>query len=278
MHQRCSVFFCAKEHAVSGLVTTEQTGAIFRITLNRPEKRNAISWQVGQDLRAAIDQAASASGVRVVVLSGAGSVFSAGIDLGDLMDLPNRYGEHWLRQMRTITDDWQALTTRLERLEIPTIAALHGMCLGLGLEIALACDFRIAAQGTKLALPETRLGIVPDVGGTTRLTRLVGVGRAKELIMTGRTFSATDAERWGVVNQLADADDLNTVVQAFADELILAAPLAVGMAKRVIDGMFDVDRGLLLEGWAQSQLIRTADFSEGVQAAIARRAAEFKGE
>ena len=263
---------------MSGLVTTEQTGAIFRITLNRPEKRNAISWQVGQDLRTAIDQAASASGVRVVVLSGAGSVFSAGIDLGDLMDLPNRYGEHWLRQMRTITDDWQALTTRLERLEIPTIAAVHGMCLGLGLEIALACDFRIATQGTKLALPETRLGIVPDVGGTTRLTRLVGVGRAKELIMTGRTFSATDAERWGVVNQLADADDLNTVVQAFADELILAAPLAVGMAKRVIDGMFDVDRGLLLEGWAQSQLIRTADFSEGVQAAIARRAAEFKGE
>lgn len=263
---------------MSGLVTTEQTGAIFRITLNRPEKRNAISWQVGQDLRAAIDQAASASGVRVVVLSGAGSVFSAGIDLGDLMDLPNRYGEHWLRQMRTITDDWQALTTRLERLEIPTIAALHGMCLGLGLEIALACDFRIAANGTKLALPETRLGIVPDVGGTTRLTRLVGVGRAKELIMTGRMFSASDAERWGIVNQLADADELDAVVQAFADELILAAPLAVGMAKRVIDGMFDVDRGLLLEGWAQSQLIRTADFSEGVQAAIARRAAEFKGE
>lgn len=263
---------------MSGLVTTEQTGAIFRITLNRPEKRNAISWQVGQALRAAIDQAASASGVRVVVLSGAGSVFSAGIDLGDLMDLPNRYGEHWLRQMRTITDDWQALTTRLERLEIPTIAALHGMCLGLGLEIALACDFRIAAQGTKLALPETRLGIVPDVGGTTRLTRLVGIGRAKELIMTGRTFTAADAERWGVVNQLADADDLNAVVQAFADELILAAPLAVGMAKRVIDGMFDVDRGLLLEGWAQSQLIRTTDFSEGVQAAIARRTAEFKGE
>ncbi len=263
---------------MSGLVTTEQIGAIFLITLNRPEKRNAISWQVGNDLRAAIDQAASASGVRVVVLSGAGSVFSAGIDLGDLLDLPNRYGEHWLRQMRTITDDWQALTTRIERLEIPTIAALHGMCLGLGLEIALACDFRIAAQGTKLALPETRLGIVPDVGGTTRLTRLVGVGRAKELIMTGRTFTAADAERWGIVNQLADADDLNAVVQLFADELLLAAPLAVGMAKRVIDGMFDVDRGLMLEGWAQSQLIRTADFSEGVQAAIARRAAEFKGE
>ncbi|MFD3162928.1 enoyl-CoA hydratase/isomerase family protein [Herpetosiphon sp. NSE202] len=263
---------------MSGFVTTEQMGAIFRITINRPEKRNAISWQVGKDLRAAIDQAASATGVRVVVLSGEGPVFSAGIDLGDLLDLPNRYGEHWLRQMRTITDDWQALTTRIERLEIPTIAVLHGMCLGLGLEIALACDFRIAANGTKLALPETRLGIVPDVGGTTRLTRLVGVGRAKELIMTGRMFSAADAERWGVVNQVADAGSLDQVVHAFADELILAAPLAVGMAKRVIDGLFDVDRGLMLEGWAQSQLIRTADFSEGVQAAIARRAAEFKGE
>ncbi|XSG76084.1 enoyl-CoA hydratase/isomerase family protein [Herpetosiphon llansteffanensis] len=263
---------------MSGFVTTEQIGAIFRITINRPEKRNAISWQVGKDLRAAIDQAASAAGVRVVVLSGAGPVFSAGIDLGDLLDLPNRYGENWLRQMRTITDDWQALTTRIERLEIPTIAVLHGMCLGLGLEIALACDFRLAANGTKLALPETRLGIVPDVGGTTRLTRLVGVGRAKELIMTGRTFSAADAERWGVVNQLADAGNLDEVVQTFADELLLAAPLAVGMAKRVIDGLFDVDRGLMLEGWAQSQLIRSADFSEGVQAAIARRAAEFKGE
>ncbi|WP_110516953.1 enoyl-CoA hydratase/isomerase family protein [Herpetosiphon llansteffanensis] len=263
---------------MSGFVTTEQIGAIFRITINRPEKRNAISWQVGKDLRAAIDQAASAAGVRVVVLSGAGPVFSAGIDLGDLLDLPNRYGENWLRQMRTITDDWQALTTRIERLEIPTIAVLHGMCLGLGLEIALACDFRLAANGTKLALPETRLGIVPDVGGTTRLTRLVGVGRAKELIMTGRTFSAADAERWGIVNQVADAGSLDEVVQAFADELLLAAPLAVGMAKRVIDGLFDVDRGLMLEGWAQSQLIRSADFSEGVQAAIARRAAEFKGE
>ncbi|HYF62245.1 MAG TPA: enoyl-CoA hydratase/isomerase family protein [Herpetosiphonaceae bacterium] len=260
------------------LVATAQDGHVFTITLNNPAKRNAISWDLGQALLAAIDQAGRAEGVRAVLLRGAGPMFSAGIDLGDLMALPARYGDQWQRQMRTITDDWQRLTTRLERLELPTIAVLHGMVLGLGLEIALACDFRIAAAGTRLALPETRLGIIPDVGGTTRLTRLVGAGRAKELILTGRTFKADDAERWGVVNRMVAADELDAAAAEFAAELAEAAPLAVGMAKRVIDGMFDTERGLLLEGWAQSQLFRSADFAEGVQAAIARRQAEFKGE
>jgi len=260
------------------LVTTAQDGHLFTIMLNNPAKRNAISWELGQALLAAVDQAGRAEGVRAVALRGAGPMFSAGIDLGDLMALPARYGEQWQRQMRTITDDWQRLTTRIERLELPTIAVLHGMTLGLGLEIALACDFRIAAAGTRMALPETRLGIIPDVGGTTRLTRLAGMGRAKELILTGRTFKADDAERWGIVNRVVAADELDAALAEFAAELAEAAPLAVGMAKRVIDGMFDTERGLLLEGWAQSQLFRSADFAEGVQAAIARRQAEFKGE
>ncbi len=260
------------------LVQTAQRNHIFEITINHAAKRNAISWEIGQGLLAAFDAAAQAPGVRAVVLRGAGTMFSAGIDLGDLMALPARYGETWQRQFRTITDDWQRLTTRIERLELPTIAVLHGMALGLGFEIALSCDFRLAAAGTKLGLPETRLGLIPDVGGTTRLTQLVGVGRAKELIMTGRTFDAAAAERWGVVNQVVEGAELDAAVQTLADELALAAPLAVGMAKRVINGMLDTDRGLLLEGWAQSQLVRSADFAEGVQAAIARRAAEFRGE
>lgn len=263
---------------MNDLVLAAQEGYVFTITLNNPQKRNAISWDLGQALVAALDAAAAADGVRVVVLRGAGTMFSAGIDLGDLMALPTRYGEHWQRQLRTMTDDWQRVTTRLERLELPTIAVLHGMALGLGFEIALACDFRLALVGTRLALPETRLGIIPDVGGTTRLTRLVGVGRAKELIMTGRTFGATDAERWGIINRVVTTEDLDDALGEFSAELASAAPLAVGMAKRVIDGMFDTERGLLLEGWAQSQLLRTVDFAEGIQAAIARRAAEFKGE
>ena len=262
---------------MSDLVTSQHTGKVWTITLNRPEKRNAISWEVGQALHHELDAVARADGVRVVMLRGAGSMFSAGVDLGDVMMLPQRYGDNWLRQMRAITDDWQKLTTRIERLEIPTIAVLHGMAIGLGFEIALACDMRIATPDAKLGLPETRLGIIPDVGGTTRLVKLVGTGRAKELIMTGRTFSGTDAERWGIVNAVASADELETTTQRLIDDLLPAAPLAVGMAKRVIDGMFDTDRGLLLEGWAQSQLFATQDFSEGVQAMIARRPAEFEG-
>ena len=260
------------------LIDVRSTGPVVEIVLNNPDKRNAISWEASQELVAAIDAAARKPEARVVVLRGEGPVFSAGIDLGDLMALPSRYGDNWLRQMRTITDDWQRLTTRLERLELPTIALLHGAALGLALEIALACDFRIAVHGTRLGLPETRLGIIPDVGGTTRMTRILGPARAKELILTGKTIKADQAADWGLITHACSSEELNSTLDALVQELLLAAPLAVGMAKRVIDGLADVERGLLLEGWAQSQLIRTNDFGAGVQAAIERRAAEFKGE
>lgn len=258
-------------------VVWSQREQVFEIALNVPEKRNAISWEVGEALHAALDAAARADGVRAIVLRGEGPVFSSGIDLHDFAALPSRYGERWAQQMRTITDDWQRLTTRLERIELPTIALLHGVALGLGLEIALACDMRLAAQGTRMGLPETRLGLVPDVGGTTRLTRLVGVARAKELILTGKLIDADHAERWGIINEVVEAADLLAAGDRWAAEIAQAAPLAVGMAKRVIDGLFDTERGLLLEGWAQSHLITTEDLMEGIQAAIERRAAQFKG-
>ena len=144
-------------------------------------------------------------------------------------------------------------------------------------ELALACDLRLAAAGTALGLPETRLGIIPDVGGTTRLTRLVGPARAKELIFTGRRFDAADAEHWGIVQYVVERDALTARADELVAEISLAAPLAVGMAKRVIDGLADVDRGLMLEGWAQSQLFATEDFLEGAQAFMMRRPPQFKG-
>ena len=165
----------------------------------------------------------------------------------------------------------------LERLELPTIALLHGHCLGLAFELALACDLRLAAEGTSLGLPESRLGIIPDVGGTTRLTRLVGPARAKELIFTGRRFDATLAAQWGIVNYVVSPDALLDKANELAAEIAQAAPLAVGMAKRVIDGLADIDRGLMLEGWAQSQLFATEDFLEGAQAFMSRRPPAFKG-
>lgn len=262
---------------MSELVTTQQRDGLFEIALNRPEKRNAISLELFKAFDDAITAANRAPGIRAVLIRGEGESFSAGIDVSALLGLAQTHGPHWQQRMRSITDELQGVLTRLERLEMPTIALLHGHCLGLAFELALACDLRIAAENTALGLPETLLGIIPDVGGTTRLTRLVGPARAKELIFTGRRMDATAAEKWGIVNYVVPREELTAKGEALAAEIAQAAPLAVGMAKRVIDGLADIDRGLMLEGWAQSQLFVTEDFLEGAQAFMTRRPPIFKG-
>ncbi|MCI0398474.1 MAG: MFS transporter [Chloroflexi bacterium] len=259
------------------LVRVERRDDIFEIVLNRPEKRNAINLALYRQLDEAIVAAGRAGGVRVLFVRGEGPAFSAGIDVTAFLQLPEQYGDPWQQQMRLVTADFQAVLNRLERLEIPVVALLHGYCLGLALELALACDIRLAAEGTRLGLPETRLGIIPDVGGTTRLARLAGPGRAKELIFTGRQIDAELAAQWGIVNHVVPAGALLAKAEELAAEIRQAAPLAVGMAKRVIDGLADVERGLALEGWAQSQLIATEDFGEGVQSFLMKRPAVFKG-
>ncbi len=262
---------------MSDLILTQQRDNLLEISLNRPEKRNAINLEMLRQFDAAVAQANRTPDLRAVLIRGQGSVFSAGIDVSALLGLAETYGPHWQQRMRAITDEFQGVLTRLERLEVPTIALLHGHCLGLALELALACDLRLAAEGTALGLPETLLGIIPDVGGTTRLTRLVGPARAKELIFTGRRIDAPTAERWGMVNAVVAPDELSARGEALAAEIAAAAPLAVGMAKRVIDGLADIDRGLLLEGWAQSQLFSSEDFMEGAQAFMMRRPPVFRG-
>ena len=262
---------------MSELVLTKQRDNIFEIILNRPDKRNAMNTALIEELDTAVQTANRTPGIRTVILRGEGKAFSAGIDVSNLLGLAQKYGPHWQQRMRGITDDFQAVHTRLERLEVPTIALLHGYCLGLAMELALACDIRIAAEGTQMGLPETRLGIIPDVGGTTRLTRLVGPARAKELIFTGRHFDMAYAERWGIVNYVVPEEQLMSKAEELAAEINQAAPLAVGMAKRVIDGLSDIDRGLMLEGWAQSQLMSSEDFLEGAQSFMMKRPPQFKG-
>jgi enoyl-CoA hydratase/carnithine racemase len=262
---------------MSDLVRTEMRGSLLEIVLSRPDKRNAINGELYQAFDGAVDLASSTPDLRCVLVRGEGKVFSSGIDVGDFLRLPEQYGASWQLRARTITDDYQRVLTKLERLEVPTIALLHGYCLGLGMEMALACDIRIAAEGTMVGLPETRLGLIPDVGGTTRLVRLVGPGRAKELIFTGRQIDAALAERWGIINKVTPVDELVAAGEELAAEIGQAAPLAVGMAKRVIDGLADIDRGLMLEGWAQSQLLSTEDFLEAAQSMMMRREPEFKG-
>ncbi len=262
---------------MNDLILTNQRGTTFEIIFNRPEKRNAINIDMMEQFDEAITLANRTANIRTVLIRGEGSVFSAGIDVSNLLMLAQRYGDHWQSRSRRITEDFQAIFTRLERLEIPTIALMHGYALGLAMELALACDFRIAAVGTQLGLPETRLGIVPDVGGTTRLTRLIGPSRAKELIYTGKHISATQAEAWGILNYVVPSDQLVAKGDELAAEIAKAAPLAVGAAKRVIDGLADIDRGLVLEAWAQNQLFNTEDFMEGAQSFMMKRTAVWKG-
>ena len=259
------------------LVRAEQRDLIFDIVLNRPEKRNAINFEMYEQLDEAVRAAGQADGVRAVFIRGEGQIFSSGIDVSNFLALAQRYGEGWQRRMRTITDDFQAVLNRLERLELPVIALIHGRCLGLAMELALACDIRLAAEDAVMALPETKLGIIPDVGGSTRLARLIGPGRAKELIFTGREIDAAQAEAWGIVNRVVPHAELVTQGEELAAEIARAAPLAVGMAKRVIDGAADLERGLALEGWAQSQLVQTEDFMEAVRSFMERRPPEFRG-
>ncbi len=262
---------------MTDLILTQQRDTLFEIVLNRPQKRNAINLEMLRGLETAVATANRTPNLRAVLIRGAGSAFSAGIDVSALLGLAQTYGPHWQTRMRAITDEFQHILTRLERLELPTIALLHGYCLGLALELALACDIRLAASETKLGLPETRLGIIPDVGGTTRLTRLLGPARAKELIFSGRQIDAAQAEAWGLLNYAVPEAELESKAAELVAEISQAAPLAVGMAKRVIDGLADVERGLLLEGWAQSQLFSSEDFLEGAQAFMQKRPPRWQG-
>ena len=262
---------------MSDPILTEQHGEIFEIVLNRPEKRNALNFTMYDELAEAVQRAGRVEGARVVFIRGNGPLFSAGVDVTNFLLLAQRYGENWQQQMRTITRDFQIVLNRLEQLERPVFALIHGHCLGLALELALACDIRIAAEDAVLALPETRLGIIPDVGGTTRLTRLVGPARAKELILTGRQINGETAGQWGLVNHVVPRDELRATAEWLAEEISQAAPLAVGMAKRVVDGAADLERGLALEGWAQSQLFQSEDFKEAVRCFMSGEEPQFKG-
>lgn len=262
---------------MSEAVVFKQRGSTVEIMLNRPDKRNALNWPMLLALETALDAAEKMAGVRVVLVRGEGPGFSAGIDLKAFTNLAEVFGENWSSQMLSVTGAFQRILTRFERSPLPTIALVHGYALGLGLELALACDFRLIAAGTRLGLPEARLGLIPDVGGTTRLTRLAGPARAKELILTGRTIEAEQAAQWGLATAVVTPEALLAQAEALAGELTHCAPLAVTYGKRVIDGVADIDRGLQLEAWAQSQLIKTEDFAAGVQAALTKAAPTWKG-
>jgi enoyl-CoA hydratase/carnithine racemase len=257
-------------------VTTRTEGAVCFVALDRPAKRNAIDRDLLARLVDALDAAGADGAVRAVVLHGAGPVFSAGVDFAMLR---GDVGEGTAAGFRARVRGMQAALTRIETLEKPVVAALHRYAAGLALELALACDLRVASDDCELGLPEVRLGLVPDVGGTTRLVRTVGYARAKELILTGRMIPATLAREIGLVHEVVPAGTHLDAARRVAEEIAANAPLAVGVAKRLVDlgANADAHTFLELELWAQSLLKPTTDAREGALAAAERRPPRFTG-
>ena len=257
-------------------------GEIAYLALNRPEKRNAINSDVLRAIPEALAEIDRRE-IRAVIIHGEGAVFSAGIDFsslaGDTGAQSGAGGGPDLVRFRRFVHASQMALDALERIEKPVIGAIHGYAGGLGLELALACDARIAAVGTRLGMPETRVGLVPDVGGTMRLTRTVGYAMAKELIMTARLIDAEEAARIGLVNRVVAAGTHIAAAEELAHEIARNAPLAVGLAKRIIDIGHSADKSTFmdLESMAQSSLFQTEDFREGATALAQRRDPKFKG-
>jgi enoyl-CoA hydratase/carnithine racemase len=212
------------------IVFTEDRGPVRHVVLNRPEKRNAMSQELLRALSAALREAAAEQSVQCVLLRGEGPVFSAGVDLGELAESSGRVG-----MLRPFREVFLECANLCEEMAKPVVCQIHRTCVGGALEVALGCDLRVAADDAQLGLPEVRFGIIPDVGGSTRLPAVVGLGRAKELVMTGRTIGAEEAERIGLVNRVFPAEELEEGAQSLLDELLANSPVAVGRAKRVLD-------------------------------------------
>jgi enoyl-CoA hydratase/carnithine racemase len=212
------------------IVETEDRGPVRHIVLNRPEKRNAMNQELLRALGAALREAAAEESVHCVVLRGEGPVFSAGVDLTELAASAGRTG--MLRPFRQVFLDCPNVC---EEMAKPVVCSIHRTCVGGALEVALGCDLRIASSDVQLGLPEVKFGIIPDVGGSTRLPAVVGLGRAKELIMTARLIDATEAERIGLVNRVVAPEELEAATDALVQELLANSHIAVGRAKRVMD-------------------------------------------
>jgi 2-oxoglutaroyl-CoA hydrolase len=250
-------------------VERDDARRVATITLDVPEKMNRVSMNARDELAAVFAELGRDPGVRAIVLTGAGTkAFTAGGDIAGFLERDPEHLSHLA---------WNVAAA--ERCPKPVVAKIRGYCLGVGLELALACDFRIASGDAQLGLPEVGLGMIPGSGGTQRIARLAGVGRAKDVIMRRRRLTAEEALHWGLLTEVTLPDDLDAAVERLLDELIAASPLALAMAKRVIDHAYDgpLHLGLELEGLAYGLLRSTHDFREGVEAFGQKREPRFQG-
>ncbi|MHB8585621.1 MAG: enoyl-CoA hydratase-related protein [Thermoplasmatota archaeon] len=249
----------------------EKNGPLATLTLNRPQALNALNATLLAELVEAVRDIGDDANLRAVIVTGAGDkAFAAGADIREMAGMgPDEAMRHARRG--------QDLVDALQGCGKVTIAAINGYALGGGTELALACDLRIASENALLGLPEVGLGVIPGFGGTQRLARLVGPGRAKELIFTGRRIPASEAERIGLVNRVVAREKLMDEARRLAEEILANGPRAVWLAKNAIDHGIETDlaTGLALEREAFGLAFATMEQKEGMQAFLEKRKAQW---
>jgi enoyl-CoA hydratase/carnithine racemase len=262
------------QSARQGLRRSLEEG-VLTLTLDRPDARNAIDPELRDALASALDAAASEPAVRGVVLAGAGGTFCAGGDLRRFDEL------HDARAYRHVSHRLTDLAESLERLEKPVVAAIDGAVTGAGLALVLACDWRVGSRRARVLFREGRVGLVPTHGGVTRLVKLFGLARAKEILLSGEELDALEAHALGLITELASLEtDVVEVARRRVHRMLDRAPLSFAAAKRLLQLAADVDQrsGVVAESLAQTYLLQTADHREGLAATSERRAPAFKGE
>jgi len=255
------------------LILQLRDDGIATITLNRPEKLNAMNAEMRSDFNKLTEELYSNKNIKVIIFTGAGRAFSAGGDI-DYLD------REWSTpQFRQETQKFTGFFDALETLEKPILAAINGPCTGAGLQITLSCDIRIASDEANFGFRENLIGLIPGAGGCSRLVKLIGYGRAKELIFTGDMVSADEAQKIGLINRVVPHNQLLEQTQKLATHLLTRAPIALGLAKRILWNCVNVDMatGRALETLAQSILIKTQDHREGIKAFQEKRGPKFEG-
>ena len=257
---------------LGGRIAVSRSGAVALLTIDHVEKHNALSEAMRVELAAAMQAADDDAGVRVIVLTGAGDrAFAAGGDIGEL-------GRRTLEEQRRVMANGSVFGA-VRRIRKPVIAAINGVCLGGGLEVALSCDIRIAASHAKFGQPEVAIGLIPGGGGTQLLPRVVGLGAALRLVLTGESIGADEALRIGLVHEVVAAESLAERARAVAEVIASRAPLAVRAAKEATRAALDLpfEEGRQLEVALFERCFASEDRVEGVRAFMARATPEFRG-
>lgn len=255
------------------VVSVAVDGVVAKILIDRVAKRNAFTIDMLHQLDEILGEIEDHPTVRVVTVEGAGGrSFSSGADLASFAEQGRELA--WRRWVPL----GHRVFGRLADLHVPTIAILSGDAFGGGLELALACDLRLAAHHVSVGLPEVGIGTLPGWGGTGRLMTAIGGARARQMILTGKSVSGIEAETWGLVTESVPAAELARLCETYVAALVAQAPVAIGLAKRVLAGLDDIGaRAAVLEGLAGALTVTTDDLAEGIAAFRGKRTSEFKG-